>query len=53
MVASGVDTTDTLTLEQLSDRARRVSLYALGLRTGDVFGIVTASGETHFEIGGR
>lgn len=53
MVAPGIDTTDTITLDQLNPRHRRASLYALGLREGDVFSIENASGETHFEIGGR
>ena len=52
MVAPGIDTTDTLVLDHLDARQRRVSLYALGLRDGDVFSIENASGETHFEIGG-
>ena len=53
MVAPGIDTTDTLALDHLTDRHRRMSLYALGLREGDVISIENASGETHFEIGGR
>jgi len=53
MVAPGIDTTDTLTLDQLAGVHRRLSLRALGLRAGDVFSIETSAGETHFEIGGR
>lgn len=53
MVAPGIDTTDTLGFDDLTVRQRRVSLYALGLREGDVFSIENGSRETHFEIGGR
>jgi hypothetical protein len=51
MVASGIDTTDTLSLEDCADRP--ISLFALGMRAGDVFSIEWPSGEAHFEIGGR
>jgi molybdopterin/thiamine biosynthesis adenylyltransferase len=52
MVAPGIDTADTLALDCLTRRQRRASLFALGLRNGDVFSIENASGATHFEIGG-
>lgn len=53
MVAPGIDTTDTLALEQLTGARRRLSLYALGLRADDVFSIENSSDEAHFEIGGQ
>jgi molybdopterin/thiamine biosynthesis adenylyltransferase len=53
MVAPGIDTADTIALDDLSVRHRRLSLHALGLRNGDVFSIENASGATHFEIGGK
>ena len=53
MVASGIDTTDTLSFEDCAGANRPVSLFALGMRAGDVFSIEWPSGETHFEIGGR
>jgi molybdopterin/thiamine biosynthesis adenylyltransferase len=53
MVAPGIDTTDTLSYDDLTVKQRRVSLHAMGLRQGDVFSIENGSGETHFEIGGR
>lgn len=52
MLAPGVDTSDTLGADRLTGRSRRASLYSLGLRSGDVFSIETASGEAHYEIGG-
>ena len=53
MVAPGIDITDTLTPDHLAGVPPRLSLYALGLRRGDVFSIETASGDIHFELGGR
>lgn len=53
MVASGFDTVDTLSLEDCAGQ-RPVSLFAIGMRAGDVFSIEWSSGERqrHFEIGG-
>lgn len=53
MVVPGIDATDSLTLDHLTGVSPRLSLYALGLRRGDVFSVETASGGTHFQIGGR
>ena len=53
MVYAGIDTTDTLSLTGLNAAQRRTSLYALGLRSGDLFTIESGAGERHFEIGGR
>lgn len=52
MVPPGFFITDTLTLDQLRAASRRLSLEAVGLRPHDVFSIETASGVTHFELGG-
>lgn len=52
MVAPGIDTSDTLSIADCTARDRRSSLFALGLRRGDVFSIEGPASEAHFEIGG-
>lgn len=52
LVAPGMDVSDTLCPDRLTDTDGRKSLSDLGLRDGDVFSIETSAGEVHFEIGG-
>jgi len=52
MVAPGIETSDTLDIARGAARHGRTSLFALGLRRGDVFSIEGPASQAHFEIGG-
>jgi len=50
MVAAGQDMTDALGSAELSRVVRRTRLASLGLRSGDVLGVVSGDREVHFEV---